>query len=83
MDDLTCRIIDFIENQWRPKVQADGGEIRFESYIDNTVTVKLLGECARCSNTECFCEFLHNELKTEFGNELILEKIIEKPYFAK
>ncbi len=83
MDDLTYKIVDFIENQWRPKVQADGGEIRFVSYVKNTVTIKLLGECARCNNTECFCEFLHEELKKEFGNELLLEKNIKKPYFAR
>jgi Fe-S cluster biogenesis protein NfuA len=83
MDDQTGRITDFIEKQWRPKVQADGGEIRFVSYMNNTVTVKFSGECARCCNLKCFCEFLHSELKTEFGDELILEKIIEKPYFAK
>ena len=83
MNNLTCRIEKFIEDEWRPRVQADGGEIRFVSHIGNTVTVKLLGECARCNNTDCFCEFLQEELRKKFGNELFLEKIIEKPYFVR
>lgn len=33
----------------RPYINADGGDLEFESYIDNIVTVKMTGACVGCS----------------------------------
>ncbi len=32
----------------RPGIQMDGGDIRLESVVGNTVTVQLLGTCESC-----------------------------------
>lgn len=33
----------------RPYIQRDGGDIEYVSFIDGTVTVKLLGACVGCA----------------------------------
>lgn len=72
----------FIEDYIRPRVQSDGGEIRFISYCDNLVTIKLQGECSRCPVTNsCFSEWLEKEFRKSFGENISIKKIIEKPYF--
>ena len=72
----------YIDEYIRPRVQSDGGEISFVSLIDNVVTVKLQGECSRCTiSKSCFSDWLENELKTKFGKDIKLKHIIKKPYF--
>ncbi len=41
------KIIDII-NSMRPYLNADGGDIEFIKYEDNTLFIKLTGACAHC-----------------------------------
>lgn len=72
----------YIEEYARPRVQSDGGEIRFVSYTNNVLTVKLQGECSRCPIAKtCLPEWLSGEINKKFGENIKIEQIIEKPYF--
>jgi len=72
----------YIDEYIRPRVQSDGGEISFISFIDNVVTVKLQGECSRCTISKtCFSDWLESELKKRFQEDIKLKHIIKKPYF--
>lgn len=74
---------NFVENVWRPRVQADGGEMRFVSVDDQTVTVRMQGECSYCPLAGSRLKsFVEKELRDEFGQTMILQQIIDKPYFA-
>lgn len=72
----------YIEEYARPRVQSDGGEIRFISYSDNVLTVKLQGECSRCPIAkDCLPEWLTEDINKNFGENVIIKQIVEKPYF--
>ena len=72
----------FLEEYVRPRVQSDGGEIKFMSFANNLLTVKLQGECSRCPVAKsCFSEWLEDEVCKRFGDNISIKKIIEKPYF--
>ena len=74
---------DFIEEVWRPRVQADGGEIRFVSFEDRTLTVRMQGECADCPIVGSrFKSFLEQAFRDAFGQPVRLRQIIDKPYFS-
>ncbi len=72
----------FIEDYWRPRVQADGGEIRFVSYENDELTVLLQGGCATCSvGKTCLTDFLNERFQATFGRPVRITKRFEKPYF--
>jgi len=50
-DETTRRIIEVIEEQVRPAVAMDGGDITFESFEDGVVRVKLRGSCSGCPSS--------------------------------
>lgn len=75
-------IKSYIDEYICPRVQSDGGEISFVSFVDNVVTVKLQGECSRCTiSKSCFSDWLENELKKKFDENIKLKQVIQKPYF--
>lgn len=72
----------FIEEYVRPRVQSDGGEIRFLSFEDNVLTVKLQGECSRCPvSGGCLSQWLMKEVNKKFNLDIKLKRVVEKPYF--
>jgi Fe-S cluster biogenesis protein NfuA len=72
----------YIEEHWRPRIQADGGEMRFVSLEGNTVTVRMQGECSRCPIARsCLADFLVKDLRQKFGEAVTLKQTIQRPYF--
>ena len=72
----------FIEESIRPRIQGDGGEIRFVSLSDGTLTVKLMGECAVCPVAEGrLSDWLAECIRKRFGTEVAIRTIMVKPYF--
>ncbi len=48
-DQLTSqKVIDLLDNDVRPAVEQDGGNITFKSYHEGVVTVNLQGSCSGC-----------------------------------
>jgi len=66
---ISKNINDLIENQIKPAVASDGGNILFDSYDENTkeVSVILQGACSGCPSSTIT---LKNGIETMLKNEL-------------
>lgn len=72
----------YINDVIRPKVQADGGEVTFVSYENNTLTLLLQGECSKCAIAQnCLPDWIKKEIEREKGVTPKIELIVKKPYF--
>ena len=73
--DLTSQqIINILEEYVKPAVQADGGNIAFESYDESTKTAKVIlqGACSGCpSSTFTLKSGIENMLKSMLNDESI------------
>ncbi|MCZ6464631.1 MAG: NifU family protein [Proteobacteria bacterium] len=49
--EVVARIIEILENEIRPYVAMDGGEITFAGYRDGVVEVYLQGSCSGCPSS--------------------------------
>ena len=75
-------LFEHVETYWRPRIQADGGEVRFVSFKDNVLVLKMQGECSRCPITEtCLKQYLTADIRKRFHQEVELKLVVEKPYF--
>lgn len=50
-DELTQRIVNIIEEQVRPAVAMDGGDIIFDGFEEGVVKLKLRGSCSGCPSS--------------------------------
>ena len=48
---MIARVQEIIENQVRPILQADGGDIELIDLEDGIVKVRLVGACAHCPSS--------------------------------
>jgi Fe-S cluster biogenesis protein NfuA len=74
LDTTSQQIINILEEYVKPAVQADGGNIAFESYdeTDKTVKVILQGACSGCpSSTFTLKSGIENMLKSMLNDEAI------------
>lgn len=74
LDVTSQQIINILEEYVKPAVQADGGNIAFESYneTDKTVKVILQGACSGCpSSTFTLKSGIENMLKSMLNDESI------------
>lgn len=49
--EIVTKIKNVIENDIRPMIQRDGGNITFEKYEDGKVFVQLHGACSSCPSS--------------------------------
>lgn len=74
LDVTSQQIINILEEYVKPAVQADGGNILFESYNENDKTVKVIlqGACSGCpSSTFTLKSGIENMLKSMLNDEEI------------
>jgi len=74
LDVTSQQIINILEEYVKPAVQADGGNIAFDSYNENDKTVKLIlqGACSGCpSSTFTLKNGIENMLKSMLNDEEI------------
>ncbi|MCZ8229070.1 NifU family protein [Flavobacterium sp.] len=74
LDETSQKIINILEEYVKPAVAADGGNIVFDSYDDQTDTVKVMmqGACNGCpSSTFTLKSGIENMLKSMLNNENI------------
>ena len=73
-----------INTSFRPKVNVDGGDIKFESHCENTVTIGAYGNCATCPKLSdgCLKWWIEKELSLQFVQQIIV--VFEKhiPYYC-
>ena len=78
--DLTSQqIINILEEYVKPTVQADGGNIAFESYDEATKTAKVIlqGACSGCpSSTFTLKSGIENMLKSMLNDESIIVEAV-------
>ena len=74
LDVTSQQIINILEEYVKPAVQADGGNIAFESYDESTKTAKVIlqGACSGCpSSTFTLKSGIENMLKSMLNDENI------------
>ena len=74
LDVTSQQIINILEEYVKPAVQADGGNIAFESYDEATKTAKVIlqGACSGCpSSTFTLKSGIENMLKSMLNDEAI------------
>ncbi|MES2574529.1 MAG: NifU family protein [Bacteroidota bacterium] len=74
LDVTSQQIINILEEYVKPAVQADGGNIAFDSYDENSKTVKVIlqGACSGCpSSTFTLKSGIENMLKSMLNDEAI------------
>jgi Fe-S cluster biogenesis protein NfuA len=74
LDITSQQIINILEEYVKPAVQADGGNIAFESYDESTKTAKVIlqGACSGCpSSTFTLKSGIENMLKSMLNDEAI------------
>lgn len=74
LDVTSQQIINILEEYVKPAVQADGGNIAFDSYSENDKTVKVIlqGACSGCpSSTFTLKSGIENMLKSMLNDESI------------
>lgn len=49
--DIAARIREILENEIRPAVAMDGGDVIFEGYYDGRVELRLQGSCSGCPSS--------------------------------
>ena len=50
-DEVVKKILEVLENNVKPAVAKDGGDIKFESFENGIVTVQLQGSCSGCPSS--------------------------------
>ena len=72
---------NYINNFIRPKVQGDGGEILFDSFDGDTLTVIMKGECSKCLIVERCIAWIESEIMRDIGEKVRIEVQKKKPFF--
>ena len=50
-DETVKKIIDVLDTKIRPAVARDGGDIKFNSFVNGVVKVELQGSCSGCPSS--------------------------------
>jgi len=74
--EVVRRIVEILENDIRPYVAQDGGEITFAGFQDGIVQLHLQGSCAGCpSSTVTLKQGIETRLREEIPEVLAVEAI--------
>ena len=72
---------NYINNFIRPKVQGDGGEILFDSFDGDTLTVIMKGECSKCLILDRCVSWIESRISQDLGKNVTVNAIRKKPFF--
>ncbi len=79
----TLNLEKIINNHIRPKVNVDGGDVKFEGFENNTLTIGAYANCAICPRTSdgALKWWIEKELLKQFDEQITV--IIKKniPYY--
>lgn len=71
----------YINENIRPKIQGDGGEILFDSFNDGILTVIMMGECSKCLILDRCVRWIENRIEIELNQKVQINAIRKKPFF--
>lgn len=72
---------NYIEKVIRPKIQGDGGEVRFGTFDSGELKLIFQGECSKCLILDRCVDWIKGEIKRELGKDVQITAIRKKPYF--
>lgn len=72
---------DYIADVIRPKIQGDGGEVRFLKQEGNEITLVFQGECSKCLILDRCVDWIKSEIKKDLGEDVKIIPVRKKPYF--
>lgn len=64
-DEICCAIRKIIQEEIRPAVQMDGGDIKFIKYQDGIVHLHMHGSCWGCPNNEATLGAVYNKIASK------------------
>lgn len=75
-NDIEQQISTVIDNQIRPLLQSDGGDISVVCFKDNILTVKLTGACSCCPHAQATLKnVVENAIHQAVSSDIIIETI--------
>ena len=81
--DLSDQIRRFIEEQLRPAIREDGGDIGFESLEGSNVKITMGAACCGCpAASRTAKHFVEKKLQEAFSPDLRVRVRFVKPYYA-
>lgn len=72
---------EYIASVIRPKIQGDGGEVRFSELRDDTLTLVFQGECSKCLILNRCVHWIEQEIKKDLGKCVTVNAVRKKPFF--
>ena len=90
MPELAERVRAFIEDELRPMVQVDGGDVVFGGLLPARsgdgarVRVRFRADCSRCPAARArLAPWIARRLRDEFGGAFEVEPVVDRPYFYR
>ena len=71
----------YIETVIRPKIQVDGGEVRFAERRGNELTLVFQCECSKCLILDRCVHWIEAEILKDLGERVSVRAIRKKPFF--
>lgn len=72
---------NYIDKIIRPKIQGDGGEVKFDSFENNQLNLVFQGECSKCLILDRCTDWIEEQIKKDLGQSVKINAIRKKPYF--
>lgn len=72
---------DYVETVIRPKIQGDGGEVRFSALQDGELTLIFQGECSKCLILDRCVRWIEAEIERDLGERVHIHAVRKKPFF--
>jgi Fe-S cluster biogenesis protein NfuA len=70
------RILALLDNEIRPAIAQDGGDLEYHGFEDGVVRIKLIGACGTCpSSTMTLKHGIQNLLTEEIPEVLVVESV--------
>lgn len=72
---------NYIDKTIRPKIQGDGGEVKFDSFENNQLNLVFQGECSKCLILDRCTDWIEEQIKKDLGQSVKINAVRKKPYF--
>ncbi len=72
---------EYIETVIRPKIQGDGGEVRFAELHEDVLTLVFQGECSKCLILNRCTDWIAEQIQKDLGKQVTIKAVRKKPFF--
>ncbi|MCC8023682.1 MAG: NifU family protein [Clostridiales bacterium] len=71
----------YINEVLKPRLQGDGGDVRFVSLEGEKLTLSFQGECSKCLILHRCVDWIREQIRRELDVDVTIEAVRNKPYF--